>query len=210
MRRFDRPASSIVSSAAMLAACLLIPSTAPAGAGSSSPVPAAASPTAASRAAAVPLTAAQALDRLKALAGTWEGDAEDGSGGGKATVVYRVIARGSVVMETLFAGSDHEMVSLYSVAGNELQMVHYCSIGNQPHFRLDRAASTFDRMQFVLDGGTGFDPKTDAHIHGGRITLKGADAMEAAWDYYQGGKSQGQKVLVLARTASASAAAAMR
>jgi hypothetical protein len=89
-------------------------------------------------------------------------------------------------------------------------MVHYCSIGNQPHFRLDRAVSTIDRLQFVLDGGAGFDPKTDAHIHGGRITLRGADAMESAWDYYQGGKLQGQKALTLARTAPAPAATATR
>ncbi|HKQ96447.1 MAG TPA: hypothetical protein VJV75_01090 [Candidatus Polarisedimenticolia bacterium] len=151
------------------------------------------------------LSAAQALDRLKALAGTWEGNIE-GQEGGHATLVYRVISGGSAVLETLFPGTDHEMVSIYTVEGNELRMVHYCALGNQPRFRLDRAASSGDTLAFVLDGGSGFDPKTDAHIHAGTLRMRGADEMEAAWEYYRGGKTQGRHAMILARTAAAPAA----
>ena len=151
-------------------------------------------------------TASQALDRLKALAGTWEGSIE-GQEGGRATIVYRVISGGSAVLETLFPGSDHEMVSVYTVEAGELRMVHYCALGNQPRFRLDRKGSTPDELRFVLDGGSGFDPKTDAHIHAGRITLKGSDAMEAAWEYYKGGAPQGRHAMILARTAAAAGVA---
>lgn len=160
-------------------------------------VPAAAVPTAAGN-----LTAVQALDRLKGLAGTWEGSIE-GKEGGHATLVYRVISGGSAVLETLFPGTDHEMISVYTVEGNELRMVHYCALGNQPRFRLDRAASSDDTFAFVLDGGSGFDPKTDAHIHAGTLRLRGDDAMEAAWEYYQGGRTQGRHAMLLTRTAAA-------
>ena len=205
MRRSGRLASSLVSSAAVLAALLAIPAAAPAGAGSATAPAYAAAVTGG----ASSLTAAQALDRLKGLAGTWEGTVE-GPEGGKATIVYRVISGGSVVLETLFPGSDHEMISAYSVERGELRMVHYCALGNQPRFRLDRAASTPDELRFVFDGGAGFDPKTDAHIHGGRITLKGADAIEATWEYYRAGKPQGAHAMNLARTAVAAAATPMR
>src|SRR5262245_10645743 len=63
-----------------------------------------------------------AFTRLKALAGEWNCAAhEPGHGGDKPLKInYRVTANGSAVMETLFPGTDHEMVTMYHLDGDDL------------------------------------------------------------------------------------------
>jgi len=58
---------------------------------------------------ALPPDTQAAWDSLKKLAGDWEGDAS----GDKANVVYRVTSNANTVMETLFPGTPHEMISMY-------------------------------------------------------------------------------------------------
>lgn len=49
------------------------------------------------------------FEKLKTLAGTWDATVLNPDGD-ETTVVYRVTAEGSVVMETMFAGTPHEMI----------------------------------------------------------------------------------------------------
>src|SRR5438309_5279140 len=62
------------------------------------------------------------FEKIKALAGEWEAK---GTGEHSGTVSYKVTAGGSAVLETLFGGSDHEMVTLYYLEGGDLAMTHY-------------------------------------------------------------------------------------
>ena len=137
-----------------------------------------------------------AFERLKSLAGTWEGQAGHGQPGEAATVTYRVASGGSVVEETLFPGTPHEMISMYHVVDGELVLTHYCAMANQPRMRLDRKASTSDRLVFAFDGGTNFDPAKDTHVHSGVIEWKG-DALSASWKVFSTGKEAGQNQFVL-------------
>jgi len=139
-----------------------------------------------------------AFERLKALAGTWDGQAGDGQPNLPATVTYRVASGGSVVEETLFPGTPHEMVSMYHLADGRLVMTHYCSMGNQPRMRLDEKASTPDRLVFAFDGGTNFDPAKDVHVHSGVIEWKG-EVLHADWAAWGGGREAGHKVFELRR-----------
>jgi hypothetical protein len=139
-----------------------------------------------------------AFERLKSLAGTWQGQAGHGEAGQAATVTYRVASGGSVVEETLFPGTPHEMISMYHMADAELVLTHYCSMANQPRMRLDRNASTPDRLVFAFDGGTSFDPAKDTHVHSGVVEWKG-DALHSVWTMYSGGKETGQNRFVLRR-----------
>src|SRR5262249_55439424 len=73
----------------------------------------------------------QMLDRLKGLAGTWEGTLEwshgrTGTGPVKAT--YRRTGAGSAVVEDLVMGDGGEasMTSIYHLDGAELRMTHFC------------------------------------------------------------------------------------
>ena len=131
------------------------------------------------------LTAKAAFASLASLAGTWQGPAE----GEQALVLYRVVAGGSVVMETLFASTEHEMITMYHLDGAELVATHYCAAGNQPRFKLDRAHSTPTKLVFAFAGGSNVNPKRDTHVHGGEIEIKGVDAIAGRWDQWQNGAS---------------------
>jgi len=143
------------------------------------------------------MTSQEALGRLKALTGTWEGTIEGKAD--KVQVIYRIISGGTAVMETLFPGTPEEMISVYFADGDELRMTHYCAAGNQPHLRLDRKASTPADLRFGFEGGTNLDPKKDGHIHSGRLNLSAGDRIEAEWDFFQGGKAAGAHKMTFTR-----------
>jgi hypothetical protein len=147
---------------------------------------------------APPIDAKAGFERLKSLAGTWLGRAGHDQTGQPATVTYRVASGGTVVEETLFPGTPHEMISMYHLADGELVLTHYCSMGNQPRMRLDRGASMPDRLVFAFDGGTSFDPAKDTHVHSGVLEWKG-DSLHAAWTVHSGGREAGQNRFVLGR-----------
>ncbi len=144
-----------------------------------------------------------AFEKLKSLAGEWEGKAGHGDKGFPAVVTYRVASGGNVVMETLFPGSDHEMISMYHLKGTELVMTHYCAMGNQPRMKLDLGKSNTGELHFAFNGGENFDPAKDPHIHSGVIRVKDNGSLEADWSAWAGGKETGQNRFVLTRKSAA-------
>jgi len=129
-----------------------------------------------------------AFDKLKALEGTWVGKAgEPGSpAADDATVTYHVTAAGNAVMETLFPGTPHEMVTMYHVDGKDLRLTHYCAAGNQPSMVMKPSS---DPSTLVFDFDRGSNMKDgDMHMHSLKLVLKGADALEGDWTSWQGGK----------------------
>jgi len=129
------------------------------------------------KAAATPLPNA-AFERLKGLAGTWNANVT-GPGGDKATVEYRVTGAGSVVMETMFAGSDHEMINMFTLDGDTLVATHYCSGDNQPTFRLNAAKSTPNELVFDFTGVTGRNKAS--YINGVRMRFDDQGKLEEDW-----------------------------
>jgi hypothetical protein len=134
-----------------------------------------------------PIDAKAAFERIKGLSGRWVSEGGNGHAASQE-VKYRLTAAGSAVVETMFEGSDHEMVSVYHLDGDDLRMTHYCAAGNQPRLKLDRAASKPDDLVFVFDGGTNLDPAKDMHIHGCRFHFTEDGKVEARWSAYAGGK----------------------
>jgi hypothetical protein len=80
------------------------------------------------------------------------------------------------------------MVSVYHLDGDDLRMAHYCDLGNQPHLKLDRAASSPDKFFFVFDGGTNLDPSKDSHIHALTMSFEKDGKVACACERYEGGK----------------------
>src|SRR5690242_19983450 len=70
---------------------------------------------------------AQRLEVLKQLAGDWV-EVKDGKPTDKVASSIRVTSGGSTVQETLFPGTDHEMVTMYHLDGADLVLTHYCSL----------------------------------------------------------------------------------
>jgi len=138
-----------------------------------------------------------AFDRLKSLAGEWHGTGH-GPDNHEGTVTYRVSSGGHSVIETLWAGTDHEMVSVFFLSGSDLAMTHYCSAGNQPHMRLETKVSTPDHLVFIFAGGTNLHPTRDAHVHSGSITIS-AGHLEEHWLGYANGEPAGDEVFQLTK-----------
>jgi len=146
-----------------------------------------AGPTAGGENKAVGKTSSAALDRFKALAGEWVA-AEDGEMYKKGDLVarYAVTAAGSAVVETVFPGSPHEMVTVYHADGSDLVLTHYCMEGNQPRMRASNAKGS--RIDFAFDGGTNIDPKKDRHMNSASLELVGADEIKSVWTEIEAGK----------------------
>jgi hypothetical protein len=142
--------------------------------------------------------AASALDRLKALDGTWTGTAGDGTQSFPATVSWHVTAAGSAVVETQFVGTPHEMVTVYTLDAGKLVLTHYCAAGNQPRMRA-RAGTPANELAFDFAGGAGIDPKKDMHMHSARIVFVDADHLHCEWASLDQGKPGHTGIFELAR-----------
>lgn len=148
---------------------------------------------------AAPVAATAAFEALKGLNGTWTigeapADAE------AATIVYKLTGGGSALVENMFPGSAHEMVTVYHLNGDDLVLTHYCAVGNQPHMKLDRKASTPTSLVFAFDGGTNFDPSKDMHMHEGRFELLADGRVKATWTAFKDGKPAGSHEFTMSRS----------
>ena len=121
-----------------------------------------------------------AFERIKGLVGDWVA-AEDGEMSKKGDLVarYTLTAAGTALVETVFPGGEHEMVTVYHADGNDLVLTHYCMEGNQPRMRARNAAGP--RFDFRFDGGTNIDPRRDRHMHQASLELVGDDEIRSEW-----------------------------
>lgn len=126
------------------------------------------------------------IERFKALAGEWSGAGLDGNSMPNATVSYTITAGGSAVEELLFAGTSHEMRTLYVRDGDDVVLAHFCASGNHPKMRA--RAGQNGEVVFDFDGALNFDPAKAAHMHDARFAFNGPDEMTARWQFWDGGK----------------------
>src|SRR5436305_11720572 len=117
------------------------------------------------------------LEKLKKLAGTWVAADDKGQPTDQVVSVFKVISAGSAVQESIFPGTNHEMVSVYFRDGQDVIMTHYCALGNQPKMKLD-PASPANRLDFTFAGGTNVNAAKDMHMHEGSITVVDDDHSE--------------------------------
>ena len=127
------------------------------------------------------------LDRFKGLAGDWVA-AEDGEMFHKGDLVarYAVTAAGSAVVETVFPGSPHEMVTVYHADGPDLVLTHYCMEGNAPRMRARNPSGS--RYEFAFDGGIGINPRKDRHMNSASLEFVGPDELRSVWTEIEAGK----------------------
>jgi len=96
---------------------------------------------------------AQRFEVLKKLAGDWVEAGKDGKPTDKLVSSIRVTSRGTAIHETLFPGTENEMVTMYHLDGDNLVLTHYCKLGNQPRMRAEPAKEA-NKIEFKHIGGT--------------------------------------------------------
>jgi hypothetical protein len=141
-----------------------------------------------------------AFERMKTLVGAWQGH-HTTPDGPTMEVEYRLTGNGTALVERLFAGSPHEMTSVYHLEAGELVLTHYCAMGNQPRMKLVAGGADGD-LRFDFVGGTNLDVASSTHIHGGRISIPAPDRFEADWHVWSQGRQSGTQKLFMRRAAA--------
>jgi hypothetical protein len=136
---------------------------------------------------AAPNSAAAGFDALRSLEGTWESD-KPGHDGKPMILVFKVTANGSVVAETMFPGSQHEMLNTYHMDGDTLMVTHYCAQGVQP--RMKMTASENGSMKFEFVDGTNLKAhEPEGHMGALEITIRDGKLIEK-WGFLKAGQKE--------------------
>src|SRR5262245_58555096 len=135
-----------------------------------------------------------ALEPFKQLAGEWVGKEVKGPHEGKEVrAVYKVNSGGSAVVEALFPGGDHEMVTLIHPDGNDLVLTHYCMMGNQPQMKAPGKADG-NKVAFKFVRATNLKSDNDPHMHDVTFTFVDRDTYRSEWTFFKDGKPGGTAV----------------
>jgi hypothetical protein len=132
------------------------------------------------------IAASPQWDKVKSLAGQWEGYVMEGDKKVPTKVSVRMTGDGSAVMHWLDRGTPHEMVTMFHMDNSDLMATHYCSAHNQPRFV---AAPGTDpaRIAFEFKDGTNIHPG-DGYMKRLVLTFVDADHHDEEWGYDQGGE----------------------
>ena len=144
-----------------------------------------------------PYSGSNGFERMKSLVGVWEGTSKMAKEGEKVRVEYRLSSGDSAIVETLFPGTPHEMVSVYYDNKGQLTMTHYCALRNQPRMNLDKADAR--NLYFMFVGGSNIDPQKDAHMHSLTISFVDKDHIIQEWALFTDGKESETSVFKLSR-----------
>ena len=157
-----------------------------------------------------PSDAQKAFDKLKALAGPWEGKVttlppQSGMGDAElAQVSMRVTSRGNaLVHEMKGAGAtddptqnDHP-VTMFYLDSDRLLLTHYCDAGNRPRMvaRTSQDGKTVEFDFIDVSGGMQY-----GHMHHAVFTLIDANHHTEDWTYMMPGDKPVQAHFDLTRT----------
>ncbi len=148
-----------------------------------------------------PTARPDALEPFRKLAGTWVGKAGSGDDTSDVEVTYRVIAAGSAVVEEMFRGTPHEMITVYYLDDGQLVLTHYCAARNQPRMKVAPGGDP-KIVKFEFAGGSNIDPATTSHMHAATFRFVGDNEIEVAWTHWDGGKATGDVTFALKRKES--------
>lgn len=135
-----------------------------------------------------PYVGSKAFEQMKLLVGEWEGTMDMGKGPETITATYKLTSGGSAIVETVFEGAQHEMVTVYHDNANRtLSMTHYCMLGNQPKMVLEGMEN--NELKFDLSEDADIDVASDTHMHSLALKFDGQNQMTQHWTEFKAGKA---------------------
>lgn len=136
-------------------------------------------------------------EQLKQLLGEWQGKVKIGNEEEEVNVSYQLSSGGHTIVEKLFVGKPHEMISIYYPKGKDVYMTHYCAEGNRPELKLQSANAK--QIKFEMNGLSGIDSKDEMHMHALNLTMNGPNQLTQEWISHDKGKQTDVTVITLAR-----------
>lgn len=135
--------------------------------------------------------AQKSFDKLKALAGSWEGHVttvpkEPAMEGGLMQVSFRVTSMGNALMHEMTGGGrPDDPITMFYLDGDRLLLTHYCDAGNRPRMTAkaspDGKTVEFDFLDVA--GSTKY-----GHMHHAVVTMIDPNHHTEDWTYMQGDK----------------------
>jgi len=132
-----------------------------------------------------PNNAASTFHKLQALAGDWEGK-DDSSDPVKTK--FELVAGNTAVMETLEMSGMEQMLTLYTVDGDGIALVHYCPTNNQPRMRSVPASASVTELVFSFQSATNLPDPSIGHEQRLVLQFRGADQIVERWTWRKNGK----------------------
>jgi hypothetical protein len=129
-----------------------------------------------------------AFDKLKSLAGEWEGKANEAGHDMPTTTSFRVVSDNSAILNVLGAGTPHEMVTMFHMDGKDFLATHYCAVHNQPRFRYV-SSSDPKVVAFDFKDATNLASPTAPHMVAVKFTIVDASHHYEDWTFLANGKT---------------------
>jgi hypothetical protein len=126
-----------------------------------------------------------AFDKLRSLAGAWEGKDEHGMA---AKTNFKVLASETAVMETLSPSGMEEMITLYSIDDDGIALVHYCPTNNQPRMRVVPSSEDAKELSFDYQGAGNLKSPSTGHQHHLVLHFEDDNHIMETWTWREQGK----------------------
>jgi hypothetical protein len=138
------------------------------------------------------------LERLRGLAGDWEGTLEWSgarTGSGRLRATYSVTGGGSAVVENLImeGQTDPSMTSVYHVDGSDLRMTHYCAAHNQPRLKASRIDEAGGIVEFSFVDATDLGAHP-SHVTACEIRFLSAHRLRLQFTFEGGGRTSVENI----------------
>lgn len=146
-----------------------------------------------------PSEARAAYARFQALAGTWRGQS---TRGWTDETTFRTIAAGSAVLATTFDAHPGEtMVTVYTMNGDALELVHYCVAKNAPRLRATRIEDGGRTVVFTFVDGANLPSRDRGHMDQAVYRFLDDGRVTTRWTWYEKGQERWMEEIALARKA---------
>jgi hypothetical protein len=119
------------------------------------------------------------FEMVKGLVGDWKGTGDMMGKKAELTSTFRLTAAGSAIVETMDAGTPHEMTNVYHDVNGKLMMTHYCSMGNAPEMKVENSSDKSISLEAIK--AHGIDPKKTPHMHSLVYEMPDKDHLLATW-----------------------------
>jgi hypothetical protein len=126
-----------------------------------------------------------AIAKLRGLAGEWQGQDSEGN---QVKSSFVPIASDTAVMETLTTRVKEEMVTLYSLDGDSVLLLHYCPTNNQPRMRAVPSGVHIKELVFSFQGAANLPDPGIGHEHKLVLSFDDRDHITERWTWRNKGK----------------------
>jgi hypothetical protein len=127
-------------------------------------------------------SSAGAFKKLQLLAGEWEGKDEKGQ---PVKTNFKSIVSDTAMLETLSPTGMEEMVTVYSLDGDGIALIHFCPTNNQPRMRVVPATGDPQELAFDFVSAGNLKSPGAGHQHHLSMRFEDADHITETWTWRQ-------------------------